>query len=74
MAMILELVAHFAILIRSPGFRDGLTSAFSVPSQRHAIRFPCWLIPVYATRFFHRALNPSQASATTRGIGLDPVR
>jgi hypothetical protein len=28
----------------------------------------------HAARFFQRTLNPSQASATTRGIGLDPVR
>jgi hypothetical protein len=28
----------------------------------------------HATRFFHRMLSPSQASATTRGIGLEPVR
>jgi len=28
----------------------------------------------HATRFFHRMLSPSQASATTRGLGLEPVR
>ena len=28
----------------------------------------------HATRFFHRTLSPSQASATTRGMGLEPVR
>jgi hypothetical protein len=28
----------------------------------------------HATRFFHRMLSPSHASATTRGIGLEPVR
>ena len=34
------------------------------------------LVPngIQAARFFHRVLNPSQASATTRGIGRDPVR
>jgi hypothetical protein len=32
------------------------------------------LTTVYAARFFHRMLTPSQASTTARGIGLEPVR